>query len=71
MLVFQIGSVINITRTDETKIEKAVKELKNLVKQNNGNERRSDRPKTSEESKFADREYFRGGKKWKIPRFLL
>ena len=33
------------------------------MKQNNGNERSSDRSKTSEKSKFADREYFGGGKK--------
>ena len=65
MLVFQIDSVINVTKNGETKIYKAVQELKNLVKQNNGNERSSNRSKTSEQSKFADREYFGGGKKWK------
>ena len=62
-LVFQIGSVINVTRNGEAKIYKAVQELKNLVKQNDGNERSSDRSKTSGQSKFADREYFRGGEK--------
>ena len=63
LLVFQIDSVINVTKNGETKIYKAVQELKNLVKQNDGNERSSDRSKTSEQSKFADREYFGGGKK--------
>ena len=60
LLVFQIDRVINITKNDETKIYKAVQELKNLVKQNDGNERSSDRSKTSEQSKFTDREYFGG-----------
>ena len=63
LLVFEIDSVINVTKNGETKIYEAVQELKNLVKQNDGNERSSDRPKTSEQSKFADREYFGGGKK--------
>ena len=63
LLVFQIDSVVNVTKNGETKIYKAVQELKNLVKQNDGNERSSDRSKTSEQSKFADREYFGGGKK--------
>ena len=65
LLVFQIDSVINVTKNGETKIYKAVQELKNLVKQNDGNERSSDRSKTSEQSKFADRECFGEGKKWK------
>ena len=55
LLVFQIDSVINVTKNGETKIYKAVQELKNLVKQNYGNERSSDRSKTSEQSKSADR----------------
>ena len=55
MLVFQIDSVINVTKNGETEIYKAVQELKNLVKQNYGNERSSDRSKTSEQSKSADR----------------
>ena len=63
LLVFQIDNVISVTKKGETKIYKAVQELKNLVKQNDGNERSSDRSKTSEQSKFADREYFGGGKK--------
>ena len=37
LLVFQIDSVINITKDGETKIYKAVEELKNLVKENDGN----------------------------------
>ena len=65
LLVFQIDSVINVTKNGETKIYKAVQELKNLVKQDDGNERSSDRSKNSEQSKFDDREYFGGGKKWK------
>ena len=72
LLVFQIDSVINVTKNGETKIYKAVQELKNLVKQNDGNERSSDRSKTSEQSKFADREYYGGQKKnGRKPRFLL
>ena len=63
LLVFQIGSVRNVTKNGETKIYKAVQELINLVKQNDGNERSSDRSKISEQSKFDDREYFGGGKK--------
>ena len=55
-LVFQIGSVINVTKNGETKIYKAVQELKNLVKQNDGNQRNCDRPKLSEQPKFSDRE---------------
>ena len=65
LLVFQIDSVINVTKNGETKIYKAVQELKNLVKQNNGNERSSDRSKTSEQSKFADRECYGRHKKKK------
>ena len=57
--------MINVTKNSETKIYKAVQEFKNLVKQNDGNERSSDRSKTSEQSKFADRENFGGGKKWR------
>ena len=34
LLVFQIDSVINVTKNGETKIYKPVRELKNLVKQN-------------------------------------
>ena len=57
--------MINVTKNGETKIYKAIQNLKNFVKQKDGNERSSDRSKTSEQSKFADREYFGGGKKWK------
>ena len=35
-LVFQIDSVINVTKNGETKIYKAVQELKSLVKHNDG-----------------------------------
>ena len=55
--------MINVTKNYETKIYKEVQELKNLVKQNDTNEKSSDRSKTSDQSKFTDREYFGGGKK--------
>ena len=42
LLVFQIDSVINVTKNSGTKIYKAVQELKSLVKQNDENERSSD-----------------------------
>ena len=46
-LDFQIDSVINVTKKNgDTKIYKAVQELKNLVKRNDGKQRNSDRPKT-------------------------
>ena len=41
LLVFQIDSVINVTKNGETKIYKAVQELKNLVKQNDGNQKKT------------------------------
>ena len=43
LLVFQKNSVINVTENGETKIYKAIQNLKNLVKQNDGNGRSSDR----------------------------
>ena len=64
-LVFQIDSVINVTKNGETKVYKAVQEMKKLVKQNDGNQRNSDRSKISEQSKFLNREYFGAQKKWK------
>ena len=42
LLVFQIDSVINVTKIGETKIYKAVQQLRNLVSQNDGNQRNSD-----------------------------
>ena len=46
-LDFQIDSVINVTKKNgDTKIYKAVQELKNLVKRNDGKQRNSDLPKT-------------------------
>ena len=60
-LVFQIDSVINVTKNGETKIYKAVQELTNLVKQNDRSQRNSNRPKISEQPKFPDREYLGGG----------
>ena len=71
-LVFQIYSVINVTKSSETKIYKAVQELKNLAKQNDGNQRNSDWPKISEQSKFVNREHFGAvTKNGRRPRFLL
>ena len=57
--------MINVTKNDETKIYKTVQEFTKLVKQNDGNKKSGDRSKTSEQSKFANTEYFGGGKKWK------
>ena len=42
LLVFQIDSVISVTKIGETKIYKAVQQLRNLVSQNDGNQRNSD-----------------------------
>ena len=41
-LVFQIDSVVKVTKNGETNIYKAVQELKTLVKQSNGNQNNSD-----------------------------
>ena len=41
-VVFQIDSVINVTKNGETKDYKAVQEMKKLVKQNDRNQRNSD-----------------------------
>ena len=38
-LVFQIDSVINVTKNGEIKIHKALQELMSLVKHNNGKDR--------------------------------
>ena len=71
LLVFQ-DSVINVTKNGETKIYKAVQELKNLLKQYNGNQRNSDQPKFSEQPKFVAREHFGvGTKNGRTPRFLI
>ena len=40
LLVFQIDSVISVTKNGETKIYTAVQELKNLAKQNDGNDQK-------------------------------
>ena len=42
VLVFQIDSVINVSKMGENEIYKAVQELKNLVSQNDLNQRNSD-----------------------------
>ena len=54
-LVFQIDSMINITKNSETKIYKSVQELTSLAKQNNGKDRSSDTQEMTEESQFIDR----------------
>ena len=70
-LVFQIDSMINVTKNGETKIYKAVQELKYLVKQNDGKDRCSDRQQITEQSKFVNRKYFGGRiKSGRRPRFL-
>ena len=70
-LIFQIDSVINITKNSETKIFKPVEELKSLAKYNNGKNENSDRQQSAVESKFTDRKYFgRGSKNGRRPKFL-
>ena len=64
-LVFQIRSVINVTKNGETKIYEAIQELKSLVKQNDGNDRSSDRQQITEQSKLVDRKYIGGMERWK------
>ena len=59
-LVFQIDSV---KQNGETKIYKAVQELISLAKQNDGNDRSSDRQQITEQSKLVDRKYIGGRKK--------
>ena len=54
-LVFQIDSMINITKNSETKIYKSVQELTSLAKQNDGKDRSSDTQEMTEESQFIDR----------------
>ena len=61
-LVFQIGSVISVTKNEETKIYKAVQKLEKLIKQNDGNQRNSDQPNISEQAKFVNREHFQAEK---------
>ena len=55
--------MIKVTKNGETKIYKPNQELKKLVKENDGNQRNSNRPKISEQPKFSNREYFGGGTK--------
>ena len=72
VLVFQIDSVINVSKMGENKIYKAVQELKNLVSQNDLNQRNSDWPKISEKPKLVNTEHFRAGINHEIrPRLLL
>ena len=70
-LVFQIDSVIKVTKNGETKIYKAVQELKSLVKHNDRKNRDSDRQQIAKQPKLADREHFGGRtKNGRRPRFL-
>ena len=64
--------MINISKNGETKIYKAVQELKSLVKQNEGKGRSGDRQQITKESELFDRKYFGGGKQYgRRTRFLL
>ena len=56
-LVFQIDSVINISKKDETKIYKAAQKLKSLVKQDDGKDRSSDRQQIRKQLELVDRKY--------------
>ena len=70
-LIFKIYSVINVTKNRETKIYKAVEELKSLEKYNSENGRSSNRQQCAVECKLADRKYFgRGSKNGGKPKFL-
>ena len=62
-LVFKIDSVISVAENGETKIFKAVQELANLAKQNDGNNGGNCGTKIADEPKRFDREYFGGRKK--------
>ena len=64
-LVFKIDSKINTTKNGETKICRAIQELKHLANRSDGNDRGRDRQQIAEQSIFFDRKYFEGGKKWK------
>ena len=55
--------MINVTKNGETKIYKAVEELKFLAKYNNGRKANSDRQQSAVEHKFTDRIYFGRGSK--------
>ena len=55
----------------KTNIFKAVQELKNLAKQNNGNNGGNCETKIEDEPKQFDREYFERKKNGRGPRFLL
>ena len=71
-VVFQIDSVINVTKNGESKIYKAVQKLEKLGKQKDGNQRNSDWQKISEQPKFVNREHFGvGSKNGRRPLFLL
>ena len=62
-LVFKIDSVISVAENGETKMFKAVQELTNLAKQNDGNKEGNCGTKIADEPKRFDREYFGGRKK--------
>ena len=48
--------MINVTKNGETKIYKAVQELKNFGNTIDGNQRNGDQPKISEQPKFVNRD---------------
>ena len=55
--------MINTTKNDETKIFRAIQELKHLINRSDGNDKGTDRQQIAEQSKFVDRKYFGGRKK--------
>ena len=58
--------MISVAKNGETKFFEAVQELKNLAKQNDGNNGGNCGTKTADEPKHFDRVYFGGRKKkWK------
>ena len=69
-LDFKIVSAISVAKNGEIKFFKAVQKLKNLAKQNDGNNRGNCGAKTADEPKHFDREYFGGKKNGIRPRFF-
>ena len=70
-LVFEICSVINTTKNDETKVYKAVQELQSLVKMRNGKDRSIGCKQYPERTQLTNRENLRGRPKdGRRPRFL-
>ena len=61
----------SVAKNGEMNIFKAVQELKNLAKQNNGNNGGNCETKIEDEPKHFDREYFGRKKNGRGPPFLL